>query len=556
MNKLDFKFIEPKVKELLQKYPFLDVMRYKGPKKFISVDFGCAFVKITYMEVSPDSCKLLAHDLKAISSPDAIDEIKDFLKGFIEANSITEKETFITLPEMDAVIIKHLTLPVVPKEEILGAAKWQLREETPFDLEGAAAGWQVVEEYTDEDGAKKNEIVFAVAGKETIGKFLSIAKDCNLEPICITSGPFNYASILNALHIDKARAQAVLDVGCRKAMLCIYVDGKLKFIRVLPFSSNKLNQSLTGTLVSDKGKIELTLEEAENIKCTFGIPQDTSKPLKDGIEAMQIISLMRPALENLVKEIKRSFDYFSLNAAEELTPMLYLVGGGSNLKNLEAYLNKELNIKVSKLLIPDCIDAHEVEEGKLDTDQNQVIGCIGAVLSKGLPVNLLPREIKAQKVELIEKVSLRIVSITVAAIFLSSLFGVKLQVNDYRKRLKNAQAHLETIKEIRYLNRKISTKEGLIRKIQEQKVPADGLLRLIGVLIPKGIALNELLLDQDGHTLTLRGEVLGAGNRAGDAITGFMKTIESSSFFTEAGLVSSRNAAGVQKFEIKCDLVQ
>lgn len=530
---------------------------FKGrPKRFLSIDFGQAVLKVAYMESKGGGFRLLNYDLKKISSAkEGKEEIVGFITNFIETNSILEKGVYLTISDVNSIVIKPLTLPVVPKEEVLEAAKWELKEEVSFDLENALFDWQVVKEYTDEEGSKKNQIVCVMAKREIINKYLSITSSCNLVPVRISSGPFNYAEVLRRQESETPQIQAVLDIGFKQSTLCVYKNERLQFIRTLPFSCDGITQSLTGVLISDKGRLQLSYEEAEDIKQTFGVPQDETLVLKNGIRAMQVISLMRPLLEGLARELNRSFDYFTSNFQEESPSALYITGGGANLKNLDGYLSKELNKDVSNLPIPGCIDMQIKEKESLEKHLNQMINCLAAVLAGPRAVNLLPPEVKAKKTEFIEKVSLRLVAIAVGAILLFSLFVVKLQIRDYRNRLENAKVHLQTLGEVRVLKQNIDVREDFLSTIRKGRVPVDGLLKLISTLIPENIVLDELALNQKAHNLTLRGAIFGAEQVADLALTEFMEDIEASSFFTEASLTSSEKVGKSRKFEIKCDLV-
>lgn len=529
----------------------------KRLKGFLSIDFGEAFLKVVYMErEDPDNYRLCSYDLKKVlGTPENKRSMSvDFINHFLKTNNIAHKDVYLTISHPEFLVIRRLSLPAVPKEEIWEAAKWQLKEEAHFDLEDAFFDWQSVKEYSDEEGAKKNEIMFILAQKKAIEEYLAIVFACGLNPLGITSGPFNHSYILKYLK-EKPPVQAVLDIGYRDTTLSIYQQNKLNFIRRLPFSSDKLTQSLTSTLVSDAGKMELSYEEAEDFKNTFGIPHDESVVLKNNIHASQVISLIRTLLEGLAREIRRSFDYFTANFKESSPPVLYLAGGGANLKNLDRYLTGELNLRVEKLAFPSCVRTQKFNaEHQLDKDRYQLLSALGAVLKGQEGINLLPPEIKTKKKEFIRIASLRLTALTIGSIFLLSLFLVKFQVRDYKNRLKIAQAHLAALKDIETLRHKISLRQGLVDKIQKDRVPIEGLLRLISAKVRREIVLEELIFNQSSYSLILKGAVLLSSDVAQPVLTGFMQELEASPFFTEVTLISSRGIGQEQKFEMRCDL--
>ncbi|MFH0762301.1 MAG: pilus assembly protein PilM [Candidatus Omnitrophota bacterium] len=519
--------------------------------EFISIDFGRAFIKAACIGFSGGKAAVIRCGL--IKAPPPDEGPADSLKAFLRDNSFSCKEAILNIWDTEKVFIKSLVLTAVPKQEMLEALKWQIKAEVPFNIEDAVFDLQVIKEYSEEEGAKKDGIICIAAERGFINRYLAIAAECNLQPIRISSGPFNYANILNFIP-DKPPVTAVLDMGHNQAVLSIYKDNKLNFVRSLPVSFNKLIQSLSGTLVSDKGKIELTPEKALGLIEKYGIPMDESAVLEDNIGAIHIISLMRPHLEGLAKEIKRSFDYFASNFKEESAGALYITGGGANLKNLGFYLNKELAMPVSALPLPEAVDIAEGAKEGLDNQRNQIISAIGAALAGKEAVDLLPHEIKTKKAESVQKSSLRIVSIIAAAIFLFFLFVFSLEIGDCKLRLKAANAQLETMREVKALKRKIELRQSLIHKIKLGKVPVFGLFKVISSIIPGNIFITELSLDQQRHILVLKGRVLAGANTAESELTDLAKKLEGSSFFREATLVSSANISGIQEFEITCDL--
>ncbi len=590
------------------------------PGRLLVVDFNQSMIKLVYLEPFSGGFKLLNYGMQPIGSIQEKKEqaAENFLNNFLRKYSIFGQETRVNLSEAGSVIIKYLDLPVLPRGEIISAAKWQLKEDVPFNLETACIDWQIVKEYTDEEGIKKNGIIFAIAKREGVDSCLSFIYKCHLIPSRITVAPFNYANILNYLPSSQ-KISAVLDIDFQESTLNIYENNKLHFVRKLPISWEKFTLSLMGGgLVSEKGGNQLSYEEAEEIKNTFGIPLDENQVIHEHIQSSQVISLIRPLLETLVRELKFSFDYFTSTFDAQNPSILYLTGGGANLKNLDSYLNKELHREVKYLPFPDCVHLpHEKEkfeqnkgknfpfqkfnktnpEGaeqkkiinapgtipvlekkiqaeitgspplsheKKDSiqkkeklsheDQNVLINTIGAALGDLKSIDLLPVGIKKKKKLVAFKIFFDLGVIFLGIVFLFVLFLTRLQTVEYRNKLKISKAHLKTIEGIKTLKEKIRLREELMDKIQAGTVPPDGVLKVISNLIPTEIILDELEMDQSNHSLVLRGAVSGGEDVAGLIITHVMTQLEASLFFSEVSLISSQRVGVLQKFEIKCTI--
>ena len=549
---------------------------FKKLGRLVVVDFNQSMIKFVYLESFPGGFKLFNYGIQPVWPIQGKKEeaAENFLNNFLRKNSIFGQETIINFSESGSVIIKYLELPLLPPKEIISAAKWQLKEEVHFNLEKACIDWQIVKEYIDEEGIKKNGIIFAIAKGEAVDGCLAFIHKCHLIPSRIVVAPFNYANILNSLSSSQ-KISAVLDVDFHESTLNIYENNKLHFVRKLPISWEKFILSLTGGLVSQRGGNQLSYEEAEEIKNTVGIPQDEGQVVHGHIQASQIISLIRPLLETLVRELKASFDYFTSTFDAQNPAVLYLTGGGANLKHLDSYLNKELHMEVAYLPFPDCVglphekekfnkinpDGTEQKKGPIQKrekisheDQNVLINTIGAALGDSKSIDLLPAGIKKKKKLSALKIFFDLGVIFLGAIFLLILLFTRLQTVEYRKKLKISQAHLRTIDGIKTLKEKIRLREELIDKLRAGTVPADGVLKVISNLTPTEIILDELQMDQTNHSLALIGSVSGGEDAAGPIITHFMAQLEASLFFSEASLISSQRVGVLQKFEIKCTI--
>ncbi|HBO96906.1 MAG TPA: hypothetical protein DE315_00400 [Candidatus Omnitrophica bacterium] len=529
----------------------------RKPQKFLAIDFSQAMTGIVYVESLDNGLKLLAYDIRKNSAAEKENDaaVVNSIKAFLEKNSIAEKDVMVSISDADPVVIKFLTLPFIPEKEIPGAAKWKLKDDVPFDLDQSAIAWQVVGDYVDSEGAKNRGMIFVVMLKEAIDRYLSIMGQCHLEPLGVTSSSFNYASLLQHT-AQNSKVTAVLDVDYKGSTLSIYSGNKLNFVRRLSISWEKLTQSLTEVIVSGEGKIGLSHDEAQSIGTTFGIPEDENQTVKDKVQATRIISLLRPLLETLVRDLKFSFQYFASNFNTEPPGSLYLTGGGSNLKNLDKYLSKALNLEVSYLLLPGRVDARILEGGKLDqSSRNKIINALGAALGDPRAINLLPPEVTARRAERLQRVILRLFGIAAGAVFLFLLFSAQFQVRDYQSRVKNAQTHLRTVAEINVLKERVQAREDLIAKIQENRVPVTGVLKVISASVSAEIILNELSFDQAKHTLLLKGVIPAEEESAQRVLIDFMQRLELFSFFAEVSLVSSRRVETIQEFEILGEVV-
>lgn len=512
-------------------------------------------MKVVSLQVEGGACRLMAYALKEFDTSSSTSEgLSIFLKQILDNNTVFGKEAFLSISDPEGIFIKKISLPHMSKDELLNAVKWQLKGELPFSPEDSVSDLQVIREYSDSEGAKKIEIFCVFARKDIINKYVSAVIACGLAPQKVSSSAFNYCGILDSLSTSP-QLSAILDIGNTHSYISIYQKNKLSFIRSLNFSTSRFSAALCGVLMTDNGKVEIGFDKAKQLMRQQGIPLDETVRLDDGVKTGQLIPLMRPLLETVIKELERSFDYFKSETGSGNLEVLYITGGGASLKNFDSYLEGQLKIKVEKFPLPSSLDIKNVDAEKFSLEANQFSSAIGSSLST-CGINLLPREIRSQKMELIQKASLRIAAIAIGSMFAFSWFVINFQIHDYKKRLKIANLHLQSVEEVKRLKQAVDLRDDFISKIHMGKVPSGGLLRLIGSIVPANIMLDEFDFNQPSHRMHLRGVVLASVDSAEKVITDFMKALEDSKFILEANLINSEEDGGVNNFEIECILAK
>ncbi|MBU2102118.1 MAG: pilus assembly protein PilM, partial [Candidatus Omnitrophica bacterium] len=505
----------------------------RAKKNFLALEFGESTAKLVWCEKQRNTLIVRAYALKTLPSLPAEREsfLAGFVKDFVNLHAHPTHEVYLVIPETNNLFLRSLSLPVMPSAEIAQAAGWQLKDEIPFALRDAVCSWYLIRAYGDADGAKKNEILFAAAERSSIDRYCALASRCGLSVAGITCASVSYASLLGVSAAPSSCA--VIDIGYTATTLSIYAHDKLRFTRKLVFSSSGLTSVLMGTLGSDKGPVTLSLVQTEEVKNTIGIPRDGSAMINDSISATHVIALMRPSLEALVRELKLSFDYFISTLEGEKPQVLYLAGGGVNLKNLDTYLTEELAVPTDFFPLPACVDTRGVDADDFRARRNQLCALLGAGLQGKHTIDFLPGDVKSRRAESVQKISLRLISFVLAAVFVVLFSFVRLEIGNYRNRLGALRLHLQATTSVADLYQKIVARERLIETIEQGRTPFEGILKLVTVLQPREITLGEMSMNQNSHTLFLRGIVAAGEGEAERIVTEFIQKLESTHFVVE-----------------------
>lgn len=530
----------------------------KRAKQILAIDIGASALKLAVLDILGVHFRLLKTSLKEFPESTA-QKKEEFIKSSIHeflANDVLTKQAYLVLSD-PYVEIKRIDIPGMPLKEIPEAVKWKIKDKIPFNLEEIIIDSYLAGEFTNEAGSKQLAVMVAIAQRKELGSILSLLQELRLTVVGINAIPFGLANIIGYIKgVRPEKPVACVEIGAKHTYISIYKSNKLVFTRTIPVTSSQITDSMCGVLISDKGRIELSRDEAESIKRRFGLPRAKEEVLDGKISANYVIAMVKPILDQFVPEIKRTFTYYTSQLKGPEPNRIYLVGGGAKLKNLDGFLREELGIDVQCLGLPDRIENKTKEDSQ---SMLSFLGMIGAALP--LPagkVNLLPPELVVKKAHTIQKISIRMVGFTAIVILALSYIGVSIRNADYKKRLENAKSGLGVYLKSMDMQRRVSQRVEAVDIIKRGEVDGESLFKEISNIVPDSIILDHLTLDSDKREFIIRGILYTEHSLVEDELTKFMEQIERSSFFKEANL----NSVGkdivenkqIANFEINCIL--
>ncbi|MCH7840791.1 MAG: pilus assembly protein PilM [Planctomycetes bacterium] len=140
----------------------------------------------------------------------------------------------------------------------------------------------------------------------------------------------------------------VLDLGHRGSRLVLCVDEVPVLVRLVGSGGDSWTRSITESL-------HLSRKAAEIHKCEHGIAlagrglRQTEGSVPDSELAAILLNIMRPELNEITAEVKRSYEYILSCYAGRQAGDLVLVGGGAAMKNLPEYWSEALGITVRRV---------------------------------------------------------------------------------------------------------------------------------------------------------------------------------------------------------------
>ncbi|MFN7170329.1 MAG: type IV pilus assembly protein PilM, partial [Candidatus Omnitrophota bacterium] len=230
-------------------------------------------------------------------------------------------------------IIKFITLPYMPDDELNKTVKYQAQRFIVYDLEKMIIDYAVMNTF-EEEKVKKINLALAATTKEAVYKQVEILKGAGFVPLAISVDCLAQFYLAREQGIFKTNGVVCfIDLGAKKAVIQIIDGGIPRFHRVCStIGSWEINKVLKNTL-------KVNWEEAEKIKREFslGLPEQEEYRM-----------IIEKVMEDILIEIKRSLDYYIDISPQKTVERIILTGGGALLHNLDAYLKQHLEITVER----------------------------------------------------------------------------------------------------------------------------------------------------------------------------------------------------------------
>ena len=535
---------QEKMKDLL-----LEIEEQFGREQsVIGIDVGISSVKVVQMANVDGVMTIIKSALVDIGGvPGRQEEVLASLRTALIGIDM-QGARVVTIVNCPQTCTRKIIAPHMPKKELSQAVRWEAKNAIPFSIDEALMDFEVLGEVSDKN-IKKLIVAVAATPKQTVDKLLLLFSKAGIEISALIPVSLSLQNLIALSKEENQEIIAVVEIGASLTELNIYREGRMAFSRKLPISGGDITKAMTSTLMSSQGKVELSVQEAEKIKKEQGIPTGEETELVDGkILPSQILSLVRPCVEQLAGEIERSFDFYREESRGGKVKKIILFGGGANLKGLVESLKSELEMDIE---IGDSLKSVRVLSKAISNKDDAGARfnlAIGAALNKGDKINLLPIELKEKTRRFVENVSLKGIAVGVIVSLMLFYVGLHIQLLGFNKKMTALRLEQRTLEpQLNKLRGKI-----LISGILKNKPYWEDTLKEISNLIPPEIYLT--YLKAEDSVVCLKGDILRGDDDTQAVLSRFMLALEEG-IFQNVSLVTTQKKPGdanIAEFEIIC----
>ncbi|MBI4461443.1 MAG: type IV pilus assembly protein PilM [Acidobacteria bacterium] len=306
-------------------------------KPVVGLDIGSSAVKAVELKRAREGFEVASVGLEALAPETVVDgaiidapAVSSAIERIFSQHKIRNKNV-ATSVSGHSVIIKKVTMPNLPEDELYDQVHADAGQYVPFDIADVNLDYQVLE--TSAMGDQVDILLVAVK-KEKISNYTSalslagrLGAVVDVDAFALQNAyEFNYEP-------EPDKTSALLNIGASVMNINIVRGGVPVFTRDVGVAGNQYTDAL-------QKELELSFEDAENLKRGHSVATVSDE---------QKNAVLRSVSEILALEIQKTFDFFRATASGEAINHIFVAGGSARVPGLLDLLREEFQVPVDEL---------------------------------------------------------------------------------------------------------------------------------------------------------------------------------------------------------------
>jgi type IV pilus assembly protein PilM len=233
-----------------------------------------------------------------------------------------------------AVIVKRLSLPSMSRAELAEAIPWEAEQYIPFDLSDVQIDYQVVNAPNGDAAKSTVDVLLVAAKKDRIEDRAALVSQSGRQPVVLDVEAFALANAYRVNYPERVDPlTALVHVGRTTTLVCLLEQGEPIFTRDIALGG----QAHIDALMRDpsmQGLDELAVRRALH------------GTLPGGVDADRVQTVLKDASMQLIREVRKSIDFFRTSATVERLTRVILSGGAWEAAGLVDLLTTEFSAPV------------------------------------------------------------------------------------------------------------------------------------------------------------------------------------------------------------------
>ena len=316
-----------------------DIFSMLTPKRqLVGLDIGSSGIKLVQLKENRGRYVLQKFGFKPLEPEVIVDgtvmdegRVVSTIRELFDELSVKVKQVAVSISG-HAVIIKKISLPPMPDDELEGQVKLAAEQYIPFDINEVNIDFHVLPP-SQGDGDEQGEmsVILVAAKKDKINELTELVKGAGLLPMVMDVDAFAIEN-MHAINYPTSQDEttAIVNVGASVMNINIVSRGTSLFTRDIPIGGNRYTESL-------QRELGLPFEEAEEVKKGGRGKSGNQAAVQGVIDSVNA---------EVASEIARTIDYYKSTVSMGNVRQVILCGGGSQIRGLEQQLRDRMQAAV------------------------------------------------------------------------------------------------------------------------------------------------------------------------------------------------------------------
>jgi type IV pilus assembly protein PilM len=326
-------------------------------RQLVGLDIGSSGIKLVQLKESRGRYILQKFGFKPLEPEVIVDgtvmdegRVVSAIKELFEETKIKVKQVAVSISG-HAVIIKKISLPPMPDEELEGQVRLAAEQYIPFDINEVNIDFSVLpSSEAGGDAQGEMSIILVAAKKDKINELTELVKGAGLLPIVMDVDAFAIEN-MHAINypVSQEETTALVNIGASVMNINIVRGGASLFTRDIPIGGNRYTEAI-------QREMGMSYEEAEETK---------KGERSGGSNQAAVTTVVDSVNAEVASEIARTIDYFKSTMPDTDVQQVLLCGGGAQVKGLLAQLKDRMHAVVEV-----ANPFSEIDTSGSDFDQN------------------------------------------------------------------------------------------------------------------------------------------------------------------------------------------
>lgn len=330
-------------------------MLFSKKKDIVGVDVGSSAVKLVQLREGKGGYQLHKVGILPLPAEAIVDNtlmdsssIVEAVKNLLASLNVKAKEAACSISG-NSVIIRKISLPVMPVEELEDQIHWEAEQYIPFDINDVNVDFEILS--PDEQDPSKMNVLLVASKKDIINDYMAVFAEAGLKLVVVDVDSFAVQNAYETSYSPEMNeVVALVNIGASIINLNIVRGGFSLFTRDVQMGGNLYTEEI-------QKQFSLNSEEAEMKKVAAA-----------GSDDPRLLEVLSRVNETIANEMRRSLDFYNSTAGEERISKVYLSGGGARTAHLVDAVQQRLALPVEILnpLAKIAVNEKEFDRSYLD----------------------------------------------------------------------------------------------------------------------------------------------------------------------------------------------